>query len=117
MAAASLYFSVSLLFLLCGLSAAKEYLVGGSINSWTVSSSSLRVLNHWAEANRFQVGDSLVWRFDGKASVLEVTREAYLACNTSSPIAEHGGGAITVRLRRSGPHYFISGRRGPAGRG
>lgn len=51
-----------------------------------------------------------MWEFDGKKdSVVEVTREAYLSCNSSDPIAVHGGGEAKVKLGRSGPFYFISG--------
>lgn len=44
--------------------------------------------------------------------MLEVTREAYLSCNRSRPLAEHKDGATTVELRRSGAYYFISGTAG-----
>lgn len=54
-----------------------------------------------------------VWRYDaGKDSVLQVTREAYLSCNKTSPIAEHKNGATVVELHRSGAYYFISGAEG-----
>ncbi len=53
-----------------------------------------------------------VWKYDGeKDSVLQVTRDGYLSCNTTSPIEEYKGGNNTVKLERSGPHYFISGAR------
>jgi hypothetical protein len=38
---------------------AKEFIVGGNTNAWTVPASSSYTLNKWAEANRFQVGDSI----------------------------------------------------------
>lgn len=51
-----------------------------------------------------------VWKYDSKKdSVLQVTREAYLNCNTSSPIAEHKEGETKVQLEKSGAYYFISG--------
>lgn len=50
-----------------------------------------------------------MWEFDGKKdSVVEVTREAYLSCNSTDPIAVHGGGEAKLKLGRSGPFYFIS---------
>ncbi|WOK95052.1 early nodulin-like protein 1 [Canna indica] len=94
-------------------SEAKDFLVGGNENAWRVPPTTTDSLNQWAENNRFQVGDSLVWKYDaGKDSVLQVTREAYLSCNKSSPIAEHKDGATVVELRRSGAYYFISGAEG-----
>lgn len=44
--------------------------------------------------------------------MLEVTREAYLSCNKSQPLAEHKDGVTAVELRRSGAYYFISGAAG-----
>ncbi|KAJ4763341.1 Early nodulin-like protein 1 [Rhynchospora pubera] len=87
-------FFVSLFFLILSLclttAQAKEFLVGGKVNAWAVTASSSDTLNKWAEASRFQVGDSLVWNFDPeKDSVLRVTREAYLACNATQPTQWH----------------------------
>jgi hypothetical protein len=54
---------------------------------------------------------------DGADSVLEVTRDDYNRCSTTSPLATHkaasgGAGRVTVPLPRSGPFYFISGKPG-----
>ncbi|XP_020587964.1 early nodulin-like protein 3 [Phalaenopsis equestris] len=98
---------------------AKEFVVGGKPNSWKIpSSSSADSLNQWAESNRFQVGDYLVWNYDAeKDSVLQVTKTDYLTCNITSPIAEHKDGDTKLRLRRSGAHYFISGVEGACVKG
>ncbi|XP_008794359.1 early nodulin-like protein 3 [Phoenix dactylifera] len=106
------------LLLIVGSSEAKDFLVGGNTEAWKIPSSPSETLNQWAEANRFLVGDSLVWKYDGKKdSVLEVTREGYLSCTTSSPIAEHKDGSTVVKLPRSGPYYFISGAEGACEKG
>ncbi|XP_008803702.3 early nodulin-like protein 3 [Phoenix dactylifera] len=106
------------LLLIVSSSEAKDFLVGGDTEAWKIPSSKSETLNRWAEAHRFQVGDSLVWKYDGtKDSVLEVRREDYLSCNTSSPIAEHKDGNTTVSLPRSGPYYFISGAAGACEKG
>ncbi|KAJ4815824.1 Early nodulin-like protein 1 [Rhynchospora pubera] len=107
-------FFVSLFFLILSLclttAQAKEFLVGGKVNAWAVPASSSDTLNKWAEASRFQVGDSLVWNFDPeKDSVLRVTREAYLACNTTNPVASYKNGSTVMTLNHSGAYYFISG--------
>ncbi|XP_073118409.1 early nodulin-like protein 13 [Elaeis guineensis] len=106
------------LILIVRSSEAKDFLVGGNTEAWKIPSSPSKTLNHWAEANRFQVGDSLVWKYDDqKDSVLEVTREHYLSCNTSSPIAEHEDGNTVVKLPRAGPYFFISGAEGACEKG
>ncbi|KAG6481568.1 hypothetical protein ZIOFF_058172 [Zingiber officinale] len=110
--ASSLILSIALLLAITS-SEAKEFLVGGADNAWQIPPNTTDSLNQWAEKNRFQVGDSLVWKYDpAKDSVLEVTREAYLSCDRSRPLAEHKEGASTVELRRSGAYYFISGAAG-----
>lgn len=90
---------------------AKEFLVGGQTDAWKIpSSSQSESLNQWAENSRFHIGDSLVWKYDAeKDSVMQVTREAYLSCSTSNPIAEYKDGNSKVKLDRSGAFYFISG--------
>ncbi|URD96152.1 early nodulin-like protein [Musa troglodytarum] len=90
----SLLVCIALLLVIITSSEARDFLVGGNVNAWRVPPTTTDSLNQWAEKNRFQVGDSLVWRYDaGKDSVLQVTREAYLSCNKTSPIAEHKNGA------------------------
>lgn len=49
--------------------------------------------------------------------MLEVTREDYLSCNIPSPIEEHNDGHTVVKLRRSGPHYFVGGAKGSCEKG
>ncbi|XP_021597148.2 early nodulin-like protein 1 [Manihot esculenta] len=99
--------------LLLGFSEAKEILVGGKTDAWKIPSSQSDSLNNWAESARFRIGDFLVWKYDSqKDSVLQVTREAYLSCNTSNPIEEYGDGNTKVKLDRSGAYYFISGAEG-----
>ncbi|KAL9400445.1 hypothetical protein Peur_009406 [Populus x canadensis] len=101
-----------------GLSQAKDLLVGGKTDAWKIPSSESDSLNKWAEKARFLVGDSLAWKYDGqKDSVLQVTKEAYASCNTTSPIEEYKDGNTKVKLDRSGPFYFISGAEGHCEKG
>ncbi|OAY46871.1 hypothetical protein MANES_06G034400v8 [Manihot esculenta] len=112
--------SVSLVLMLClYLSQAnREILVGGKQSAWQIPSSSNHTLNLWAERTRFKVGDVLVWKYDPKEeSVLQVTKEGYDKCNTSSPIKEHKDGNTKVELEHSGPFYFISGSQGNCEKG
>ncbi|KAK1322682.1 Early nodulin-like protein 3 [Acorus calamus] len=116
---------LSLIFITTLSSEAKDFLVGGTTNAWKIPSSPSDSLNRWAESTRFQIGDSLgkcvyktVWKYEaGKDSVLQVTREAYLSCNTTGPVAEHRDGNTTVGLDKSGAFYFISGEKGHCEKG
>ncbi|KAF5743367.1 early nodulin-like protein 3 [Tripterygium wilfordii] len=83
-----------------------------------IPSSQSESLNECAEKSRFHMGDSLVWKYEsGKDSVLQVTRDAYLSCNTSNPIEEYKDGNTEMTLDRPGPFYFISGTNGPCEKG
>ena len=53
----------------------------------------------------------------GKDSVLQVTREAYEKCNTTSPKASYTDGNTKVKLEQPGPVYFISGTKGHCQKG
>ncbi|KAF8052514.1 hypothetical protein N665_1549s0001 [Sinapis alba] len=85
-------------------------LVGGSDGSWKVPDSHNNSLNHWAEKNRFKVGDILVWKYDAKVdSVLQVTKEDYASCNTTKPLKQFIDGDTKLELEHSGLYFFISG--------
>ncbi|TKY58043.1 Early nodulin protein 1 [Spatholobus suberectus] len=110
--------SLLLLFLLFGFSLAKEILVGGKTDAWKIPASESDSLNQWAGRSRFQVGDYLVWKYDGgKDSVLQVSREDYGNCSISNPVKEHSDGTTKVKLDRPGPFYFISGAKGHCEKG
>ncbi|MED6206555.1 hypothetical protein PIB30_028012 [Stylosanthes scabra] len=106
--------SILILFVVFGVTyAAKDILVGGKVDAWKVPSSTSDSLNKWAERARFQVGDHLVWKYDGgKDSVLVVSKEDYGNCNTSSPIKKFNDGNTKVELDHPGPFFFISGAKG-----
>ncbi|KAJ3693340.1 hypothetical protein LUZ60_008820 [Juncus effusus] len=91
-------------------SEAKQFIVGGDVYAWSIPATSSFSLNKWAESNRFQIGDSLVWKYDpSKDSVLQVTRESYLNCNISNPMSTYKNDTTVVTLSHSGAYYFISG--------
>nr|XP_033510603.1 early nodulin-like protein 1 [Nicotiana tomentosiformis] len=105
--------AVLFFFLLLSFSEARDHLVGGKTDSWKIPSSESDSLNRWAEKSRFLIGDSLVWKYDGKKdSVLQVNKRDYVTCNSSSPIAVHNDGNTKIELTNSGAYYFISGAKG-----
>ncbi|XP_018457193.1 early nodulin-like protein 15 [Raphanus sativus] len=94
---------------------ANEVTVGGKSGVWKIPPSSF---DEWAQKARFKVGDFLVFSYEaGKDSVLQVTREAYEKCNTTSPIASYTDGNTKVKLEQHGPVYFISGTEGHCQKG
>ncbi|KZV56422.1 early nodulin-like protein 3 [Dorcoceras hygrometricum] len=88
-----------------------EFRVGGSKGTWAVPSDpNSSEYNKWAERNRFQIGDSLLFVYAGdQDSVLQVTKDDYTNCNTASPIAKYSDGHTVIKFNQSGPYYFISG--------
>ncbi|XP_028793964.1 early nodulin-55-1-like [Neltuma alba] len=110
---ASFLFSVMLAFLLIPSSEGRDYLVGGSQDSWTLPRPSPDSLSHWAHRRHFRVGDALLWKYDGRTeSVLEVKEEDYKSCNTAKTISKYNDGDTKVELNRAGSFYFISGSNG-----
>ncbi|KAF8055970.1 hypothetical protein N665_1279s0004 [Sinapis alba] len=108
--------SISFFFLLSVN--ANEVTVGGKLGDWKIPPSSSYSFNEWAQKARFKVGDTLVFSYEaGKDSVLQVTREAYEKCNTTSPKASYTDGNTKVKLEQPGPVYFISGKEGHCQKG
>ncbi|XP_006280562.2 early nodulin-like protein 2 [Capsella rubella] len=66
--------------------------------------------NTWAERNRFQVNDTLFFKYPkGSDSVQQVMKADFDGCNIRNPIKNFDNGESVVTLDRSGPFYFISG--------
>ncbi|KAJ8485910.1 hypothetical protein OPV22_018395 [Ensete ventricosum] len=88
-------------------SGAYDFDVGGR-DGWVSNPS--ESYDKWAGRNRFQVNDTLVFRYRKEVdSVLVVTKQDYDACNASNPIQKLEGGDSAFKFDRSGPFYFISG--------
>ncbi|XP_022140349.1 early nodulin-like protein 1 [Momordica charantia] len=88
-------------------SEAYKFVVGGK-DGWVFNPS--EPFNHWAERNRFQVNDTLYFKYqNGTDSVLVVSKDDYFSCNTKNPIVSFQDGDSIFKFDRSGPFYFISG--------
>ncbi|KAL6561807.1 hypothetical protein OROMI_017408 [Orobanche minor] len=85
-----------------------QFLVGGR-DGWVLNPS--EIYNHWAERNRFQVNDTLLFKYkNGSDSVLVVNKKDYYNCNnTGNPILKLENGNSVFKFEHSGPFYFISG--------
>ncbi|TKY54692.1 Early nodulin-55-2 [Spatholobus suberectus] len=101
------------MWLLISCSEAKEYVVGGSDNSWKVPLPSPDSLSHWSNSHRFKIGDSLVFKYDERTESVHVVNETdYERCNTVGQ--EHvvfNDGNTKVLLTKSGLKHFISGKK------
>ncbi|KAJ0267156.1 Early nodulin-like protein 1 [Hirschfeldia incana] len=86
---------------------ARRFYVGGS-RGWVMNPR--ESYNTWAERTRFQVNDTLYFKFaKGSDSVQEVMKADYYGCNIRNPLQKFDNGESEVKLNRSGPFYFISG--------
>ncbi|XP_075499581.1 uncharacterized protein LOC142538022 [Primulina tabacum] len=90
-------------------SQAYTFYVGGN-EGWITHPSNISY-HRWAEMNRFQINDSLVFRYKkGSDSVLVVTKDDYERCNKDSPRQVFKDGDSKFKFDKSGPFFFISGR-------
>ncbi|KAF3524169.1 hypothetical protein F2Q69_00046338 [Brassica cretica] len=85
---------------------AKIYKMGDS-KGWTAKHGTYY---DWAKRNEFQVGDSLMFQYDGNVNdVTQVSsRLEYQFCNSLSPKAVYNTGHDVVTLREPGYHFFIT---------
>ncbi|XP_065010229.1 early nodulin-like protein 3 [Musa acuminata AAA Group] len=104
-----------LLGLLVDSTGAYVFYAGGR-DGWVLHPS--ESYHDWAGRNRFQVNDTIVFRYKkGSDSVLVVTKQDYDACDVSKPIQKLDGGDSVFKIDRSGPFYFISGAPGKCSQG
>ncbi|XP_057508894.1 early nodulin-like protein 4 [Actinidia eriantha] len=90
----------------CSSQAHFNFYVGGR-DGWVLKPS--ETYNHWAERNRFQVNDSLIFKYKKDSdSVLVVNKDDYYKCS-KKPIQALEDGDSVFKFDRSGPFFFISG--------
>ncbi|RZB75409.1 early nodulin-like protein 2 [Glycine soja] len=89
---------------------ARQFDVGGK-DGWVLKPT--EDYDHWAQRNRFQVNDTLHFKYNkGSDSVVVVKKEDFDSCNINNPIQKMDGGDSTFQLSNSGLFYFISGNLG-----
>ncbi|XP_020237601.1 early nodulin-like protein 2 [Cajanus cajan] len=98
---------IPMMMLLASQAVAREYVVGGK-DGWVVKPS--EDYGHWAQRNRFQVNDTLHFRYNkGSDSVVVVKKEDFDSCNANNPIQKMDDGDSIFQFPNSGLFYFISG--------
>ncbi|KAL2328195.1 hypothetical protein Fmac_021622 [Flemingia macrophylla] len=99
--------SMIILLLLSSQALAREYVVGGK-DGWVVKPS--EDYAHWAQRNRFQVNDTLHFKYNkGIDSVVVVKKEDFDSCNANNPIQKMDDGDSVFQFPNSGLFYFITG--------
>ncbi|KAL0306520.1 UNVERIFIED_CONTAM: Early nodulin-like protein 3 [Sesamum radiatum] len=94
---------------------AYQLIVGGK-DGWVINPS--ENYNHWAGRLRFQVNDTLLFKYKkGSDSVLVVNNQDYDTCNTANPILRLDDGNSVFKFDRSGPFFFISGNKSNCDKG
>ncbi|KAI5387828.1 early nodulin-like protein 2 [Lathyrus oleraceus] len=102
-----LMFLLTPLLLLSSSSQALDFHVGGK-DGWVLKPSDY--YNHWAQRNRFQVNDTLNFKYNKKRdSVLVVKKEDYDSCNIDNPKQKMDDGDSSFKLGDSGLYFFITG--------
>ncbi|XP_068642139.1 early nodulin-like protein 7 [Aristolochia californica] len=89
------------------VAASKQFAVGGNEGWQEPHENDTGLYARWAVKHRFQIGDSLYFRYTND-SVLLVDKRGYYHCNTTNPIATFNDGETVINLDRSGLLYFIS---------
>ncbi|CAL5360812.1 unnamed protein product [Camellia sinensis] len=88
-------------------SAAAAYIVGDTMG-WVNPSSDATVYSKWASQHTFATGDILVFNYATQQhNVATVTKNAYDACNSTSPISIATNGPTNITLNTTGEHYFF----------
>ncbi|KAL3821209.1 hypothetical protein ACJIZ3_007114 [Penstemon smallii] len=88
---------------------AYQFIVGGNYG-WGLNPS--EKYNNWAERMRFQVNDTLFFKYkQGQDSVLVVKKDDYDNCIAENYIRLLNDGKSKFKFQRSGPFYFITGNK------
>ncbi|KAJ4708240.1 Cucumber peeling cupredoxin [Melia azedarach] len=84
------------------------HVVGDSLGGWYIQPFTPLAYVAWATTQTFTVGDVLVFNFTtGQEDVAQVTKEAYLVCNSFKPISLKTIGPANFTLKSVGQYYFI----------
>ncbi|TXG61236.1 hypothetical protein EZV62_012599 [Acer yangbiense] len=94
--------------LLEGSTAQSTVHVVGDAMGWVVPPGGATVYSNWAASNTFKVNDVLVFNFTtGRHDVAQVTKAAFDACNTASPISRQTNSPANITLSSAGEFYYI----------
>ncbi|VYS54058.1 unnamed protein product [Arabidopsis thaliana] len=99
--------SLLILVALFGISVGGTVHKVGDSDGWTIMSVNYET---WASTITFQVGDSLVFKYNKDFhDVTEVTHNDYEMCEPSKPLARYETGSDIVILTKPGLQHFICG--------
>ncbi|XP_030540249.1 early nodulin-like protein 1 [Rhodamnia argentea] len=86
----------------------------GDLDAWGIpAESDSQVYAQWSKYHSFKLGDSLLFLYPpSQDSVVQVTRQAYDACNVTDPILYMSDGNSLFNATSPGVFYFTSGAAG-----
>ncbi|KAL4569774.1 hypothetical protein LXL04_025417 [Taraxacum kok-saghyz] len=99
--------------MLIELALAVDHSVGAPNGGWDTSTD----LSSWASSQTFTVGDNIVFTYTPNHDVLEVSKDDYDSCSTSSPISTSTRSPTTIELSDAVSRYFICGIAGHCDQG
>ncbi|RCV46907.1 hypothetical protein SEVIR_9G572000v4 [Setaria viridis] len=110
--------SAAVLLLLAGGCAGAMYKVG-DLDAWGVPPPSKPdVYKSWAKSVHFALGDSIWFLYPpSQDSVLQVTPEAFAACDLANPVLKLADGNSVFNLTTPGRAYYTSGAPGHCRKG
>ncbi|KAL8139564.1 hypothetical protein V2J09_005585 [Rumex salicifolius] len=86
------------------------YMVGDSTGWTSVAHFDYR---RWASTKTFRIGDVVVFIYVQRFhNVMQVSQDAYEACNASFPISIHTSGSDSIVITGYGHHFFVCGSPG-----
>ncbi|XP_051128875.1 early nodulin-like protein 1 [Andrographis paniculata] len=95
----------------CSSSRAHEFPVG-----WVVRPA--EPYPHWAERLRFQVNDTLRFKYNKDSDTVAVVNSGdYAQCSAGNPLVQLAGGNSVFKFDRSGPFFFITGNKSNCAQG
>ncbi|KAF8028034.1 hypothetical protein BT93_E0831 [Corymbia citriodora subsp. variegata] len=102
-----------LLLLISAQAFSSQYKVG-DLDAWGIpADANSQVYAKWSKYHYFKLGDSLLFLYPpSQDSVVQVTRQAYDACNVTDPILRMDDGNSLFNITAPGVFYFTSGSPG-----
>ncbi|KAB2618608.1 stellacyanin-like [Pyrus ussuriensis x Pyrus communis] len=86
--------------------AADNYTVGDDLE-WTIPPAGSVAYSTWANTKRFQINDTIVFKWSGSHTVAEVSKADYENCSNSNPLAFYDSSPASITLTSNVTRYFI----------
>ncbi|KAM2193440.1 hypothetical protein ACFX1R_027722 [Malus domestica] len=85
---------------------AETYKVGDDLG-WTIPPAGSVAYSTWANAKRFQIGDTIEFKWSGEHRVAEVTQADYDSCSKDNPLGFYDSSPTRIVLTSNLTRYLI----------